>query len=220
MANPNAQEFDFKAMLSEWVKTAHNAWEPFLCNGRSDDRGAHINHSDGPENALKQWTEWYEKEVNKLLNIPAVGILRNYQENLNQAVDKYNHFQSALTEFMLVLYHPLERSITALREDFQQTGQPPDVSTHMEDHYQSWVKKLEAQYMDVFQSKEYIQSLSETIDALNAFIGARSKTLEDILKTLPIPNNSDMDELYKEIYELKRRMRVLEKSSLSHSADA
>jgi polyhydroxyalkanoate synthesis regulator phasin len=37
------------------------------------------------------------------------------------------------------------------------------------------------------------------------------KVLEDILRMLPVPNQKDMDELYKEIYLLKKKVKTLEK---------
>ena len=49
------------------------------------------------------------------------------------------------------------------------------------------------------------------MDALTAFIAARQEVLEDTLKSMPVPTTKDMDELYKEIYLLKKRIRELEK---------
>ena len=37
--------------------------------------------------------------------------------------------------------------------------------------------------------------------------------LEDMLQTLPVPKQREMDELYKEIYLLKKRIKALEKRS-------
>ena len=69
--------------------------------------------------------------------------------------------------------------------------------------------------MKLFQSDDYLQSLAKTINALNEYIRARRTVLEDALKSLPIPTETDMDELYKEIYELKRRLRALEKATVN-----
>lgn len=40
---------------------------------------------------------------------------------------------------------------------------------------------------------------------------ARQEILEDTLKMLPVSTQKEMDELYKEIYAVKRRVRVVEK---------
>jgi len=42
---------------------------------------------------------------------------------------------------------------------------------------------------------------------------ARHRMLTDMLQSLPLPTNKEMDELYKELYLLKKRVRELEKSS-------
>ena len=157
--------------------------------------------------AFKEWMSWHEKEARQLLSVPPVGIARNYQQDLNQTIDTFNHLQTDLADFIFMLCQPVEHAFKVLRKDID----PPQTTADLEKTYGIWVKALEEQYQSLFQSSEYIQCLARTIESLNAFTGARNKMLEDILRTLPIPNNSDMDELYKEIYTLKKRVRQLEK---------
>ena len=159
--------------------------------------------------AFKEWMSWHEKEARQLLSIPPVGIARNYQQDFNQAIDTFNQFQAHLADFIFMLCQPVERAFKSLRKDLDASHPSED----LDKAYGKWVKALEEQYQSLFQSPEYIQCLARTIESLNAFTGARNKMLEDILRTLPIPNNSDMDELYKEIYTLKKRVRHLEKKT-------
>ena len=65
--------------------------------------------------------------------------------------------------------------------------------------------------MTLFQSPEYIQTLGKTLETMSAFSLARNDVLEDTLNSLPIPKQKDMDELYQELYLLKKRIKVLEK---------
>jgi len=45
---------------------------------------------------------------------------------------------------------------------------------------------------------------------LNEFVGARQEVVNEVLKQVNIPTNHDLDELSKEIYLLKKRVRTLE----------
>jgi hypothetical protein len=76
-----------------------------------------------------------------------------------------------------------------------------------------WIKILEGHYMILFQSPEYTQILGKTLTALSDFSSAKNAVLEDLLSVLPIPKRSEVDELEREIYELKKRLRTLEKKS-------
>jgi polyhydroxyalkanoate synthesis regulator phasin len=67
--------------------------------------------------------------------------------------------------------------------------------------------------MTLFKSPEYSQTLGKTLNAMGEYTVARKKILEDVLQMLPVPTHSEVDELYKEIYLLKKRLKKLEKKS-------
>jgi polyhydroxyalkanoate synthase subunit PhaE len=159
---------------------------------------------------LQHWTQWYEKEGRRLLNIPQLGLTRFYQEDINMAADKYTRFQTSLAAFFHLLYRPVENALHELQEELGQIAQKESLPEDAKFYYDKWIKALEGRYMVLFQSAEYIQALSNTIEAMNEFVGSRRSVLEGALKTMPIPTHTDMDELYKEIYQLKRRIRGLE----------
>ncbi len=162
---------------------------------------------------LERWSGWYEQEIRQFFNMPQLGLTRFYQEKFNHAVDKHNQFQAVLNEFLHLIYLPVEDSIKELQDQFTEMAKTKALPEDSKIYYNEWVKILEGRYMKLFQSDEYIQTLSKTINALNEYIRARRTVLEDALKALPIPTDTDMDELYKEIYDLKRRLRALERNS-------
>jgi polyhydroxyalkanoate synthase subunit PhaE len=69
--------------------------------------------------------------------------------------------------------------------------------------------------MTLFQSDPYVETMGKTLDALNQFLAARNAVLEDALKILPVSTHRDMDEINREIYQLKKRIRTLEKKLLN-----
>ena len=155
--------------------------------------------------------------LKQFFNIPQLGLTRFYQENINQATDKFNQFQGSLCEFLHLLYLPVERSIKVMQDELTALAQKEPLPEDAKFYYNKWVKTLEGHYMTLFQSSEYMQCLGKTIDSLNHYVSARQSVLEDALKVLPVPTNTDMDDLSKEIYELKRRVRALEKKLSSQS---
>ena len=73
--------------------------------------------------------------------------------------------------------------------------------------YQMWIKILEGHYMTLFQSPEYVKTLGKTLDAMAEFSAANNDVMADMLNILPISTQKDMDDLYKEIYLLKKRIK-------------
>ena len=78
-------------------------------------------------------------------------------------------------------------------------------------YYNMWVKVLEGHYMTLYQTPEYVETMARTINALADFSAARNAVLEDMLSLLPVARKSDMDDMARELYELKKRLRKLEK---------
>ena len=160
---------------------------------------------------LSRWTEIYEQEFRQFFHLPQIGLARMYQERVVLSVDRLNTFNAALGEFMHLLYLPIEKTSRVFQEKLVQMAETDSLPDDPKIYYQQWIKILEGHYMTLFQSEEYLRTLGKTLNAMNDFIKAREDVIEDAMKALPVPTNSEMDGLYKEIYRLKRRVRVLEK---------
>ncbi len=160
---------------------------------------------------LNRWTDLYKKEFRQYLNVPQLGLTRFYQEKLNQTLDKYNLFQAALAEFLHLLSVPMERSFRVMQEklaELTQAGQFPEDSKQL---YQMWIKILEGHFMTLFQSSQYTETMARALETLNHFLAARDEVLEDLFKLLPVCTHRDLDEINREVYLLKKRVRTLEK---------
>jgi hypothetical protein len=167
---------------------------------------------DLDEDVFKAWTELYEKEFRRFLNIPQVGLTRFYQEKVMRTVDKFNIFQATMAEFMRLLFLPVEKSLPVMQEKLTELADEGNLPEDPKAYYQIWIKILEGHYMTLFQSLEYTLSMNKTLDSLTEFSTAKKEILQDvILHMLPVPTQKEMDELYKDIYVLKKRIRKLEK---------
>jgi polyhydroxyalkanoate synthase subunit PhaE len=165
------------------------------------------------------WSEIYEKEFQQYFNIPQLGLNRFYIERLNQALDAYNIFQSRLSEFLFVLHLPMEKSMKVLAEQLSQKAENGELPDAPGDYYRLWIKILEGHYMTLLKSKEYTDTLNRTVQTLADFKSRRDGVIRDILKDFAIPTQSELDELYKDLYLVKKRLRALEKKQKTNNPD-
>ena len=180
--------------------------------GRIQESTKSYTFKDIDEDAVKVWTELYETELRKIFNIPQLGLTRFYQEKMIRSVDKFNLFQSSLTEFLRLLSLPMEKSLQILQEKLTELADEGHLPEDSKVYYQMWIKILEGHYMTLFQSSEYTNSLNKTLQSMSEFSEAKKELLQDtLLYMLPVPTQKEMDELYKEIYLLKKRVKELEK---------
>jgi len=168
--------------------------------------------SDIDKEALQAWSDLYDKEFRKFLKIPQLGLTRFHQEKINLLNDRFNLFQTAMAEFIRLLCTPFGKTITTMQEklaDLAGKGDHPEDSQAI---YQMWIKALEGHYMILFKTPEYTGALAKTLGALEGYTSARQEVVDGILKLFSMPTKKDMDEVYRELYLLKKRLKHLEKT--------
>lgn len=221
MGEPDVQESMFKGLsafpdlASKMSKPAIEGFLHFQREwleraGRIGKSTAAYNFENLDQETFRAWLDVYETEFRKFLQVPQLGLTRGYQERFTEAADKYNIFQATLAEFMSLLYLPMEKSFKVMQDQLAVMADEGKVPEKSKELYRMWVKVLEGHYMALFKSPEYNEALSRILDSLGQFHAAKQQILQDAMKTLPVPTLSEMDELSKEIYLLKKRVRDLE----------
>jgi len=203
------------------VQTANSSFRRFVevqqkiveRAGRVGDVGAAYKVEDLDENMFQVWQEVYERELQRFFYIPQVGLTRSYQEHWNRALDKYYIFQTRSAEFMRLLGMPFRQSLSLLQEKISDMAEAGDLPEDSQVYYQMWIKVLEGHFMTLFQGTEYVQSLSDTLSSLADYTTARNAVFEEIAGMLPLARRSELDELAREVHELKKRTRRLEQQT-------
>jgi polyhydroxyalkanoate synthesis regulator phasin len=183
---------------------------------RAGKLGQHVDaytFNEIDENLFRSWNEIYEKEFSRFFRVPGLGLTREYQERVANAADAYNRYQTALGEFLRLLTLPLGRAYTVLQERIAGMAEKGELPEEGKAYYDMWIKVLEGHYMTLFQTPEYMQALAQTLKCNSDFKKARNAVIEDLLHGLPVPTQSEMDDLHEEILRLRRRLRDLEKET-------
>jgi class III poly(R)-hydroxyalkanoic acid synthase PhaE subunit len=163
------------------------------------------------QETFKSWTQIYENEFRQFFSVPQLGLTRFYQEKFNQTLDRFNRFQNAFAEYLQMFFLPMEKSFKALQDEINRLADEGKLTEDYNTYYRLWIKILEGHYMTLYKSPEYVMVMSKTLDALVEYLQSRDAITQDVLKMMAIPTQKDLDELYREIYQLKKKIRTLEK---------
>jgi hypothetical protein len=161
------------------------------------------------QDIFKICTEIYESDFRQLLNLPQVGLTRLSPAGVNRAMDRFARFQAAMAEFVYLLYLPLKKSLRAMQQEENDSTDPK--ANDFKEYYKKWLRILEGQYMTLFKSPEYTRTMSHTLNALLDFNCSKRELLAKAMEALSVPSCQDMDELYREIYLLKKQVKGLTK---------
>jgi hypothetical protein len=209
----------FPQIINRMARTAWETYSHFqqqwmVTAERLSRRTEAYKFDDLDKDVFRAWTELYENEFRKFLNIPPLGLTRFYQERMSMVTDRYTLFQGTVTEFFHMLYLPMEKSFKAMEEKVASMAEEGTVPQDPNEFYKMWIKILEGHYMVLFKSSDYTKILGEALSAMEDFLMARHEMLQDLMQSLPVPTNKDMDDVYKELYELKKRIKKLENKDL------
>ena len=160
------------------------------------------------QDIFRACNEIFEHDFRQVLNLPHLGLTGLPQERVNRATEKFNQFQAAMAEFIYLLYLPVKKSLRVMGAEWVDggTAKPPE---DFKEYYKRWLKILEGHYMTLFQSAEYIRTLTHTLHALEDFTLAKQELLSGAMAALGLPTRREMDDLYREIYLLKKSVKGL-----------
>jgi adenylosuccinate lyase len=77
--------------------------------------------------------------------------------------------------------------------------------------YQEWMNLNDSVFTGLFDTDEFSKIQSELASAGMRLKKEFELQMEKVLENVPVITRSEMDELYKTVYELKKRIRTLEK---------
>jgi len=167
------------------------------------------NFDDLDQRVFESFRKLYENEFKRYLYIPKLGLPRFHLERITVFIDKFNIYYSHLNELIYLFFVPLEKTNRVMQAKIDDMMNQEDFVEDPDAPYNEWIKMLEGHYLKLLQSAEYNGILKKTIDSLADYRKAKDEVLYQLLKELPIPTNREMDDVYKELYMMKKQIKEL-----------
>ena len=166
-----------------------------------------------PQSTIKVYEEWrtaWEDSFGRVLRAPAMGYYREAVEKLSRSVNSYTEFNIMLAEFYASIEGAAMQALRAMQERLAQLQAERDAEPlSFRDIYSLWWQTNEQVYEELFKTDEFSRLLGQVVDRGMQFRTDFQSYMEEITKELPFPNRSEMDHLYKTVYQLKRDVRRL-----------
>ena len=176
--------------------------------GKISDHTTAYNYDDLDHRAFESFRELYKSELQKYLYIPKVGLPRQLHEQMSQLVDRSNIFYSHLAELIFLFILPFEKTTRDMQDQTKQMLERGEFPADGKHAYNEWIKTLEGHFMDLLKSTEYTRVLNNTIGSLASYKDVKNKLIGVYLKELQVPTNKEMDEVYRDIYQMKKTIKA------------
>jgi polyhydroxyalkanoate synthase subunit PhaE len=148
-----------------------------------------------------------------LMKLVTPGTQKDQMDMMNDMSNEFNLYNMKNSQMQYMMYITGLKAMEEVADSvYSKIRNGEDMSNFM-NVYQEWLTINDKNFVSLFDSEDYSKMQSE----LNSF-GMKLKhkidlTMEKSLGHLPLINRTEMDELYKTIYELRKRISVLEKEN-------
>jgi hypothetical protein len=155
----------------------------------------------------------YQRAMNPLVRLYAPGKESEMNELFNAMMEKLATYGKKLTELQYHLYtNGAQTWEQFVNEAQEQIKKGVDLS-NTQQVFQQWTAKNEEAMIALFRSDAYSKLQGELLDLGLEIRQQQEKMVTVVLSPLPIVMRSEADELHQTIYDLKKRLRALEKQA-------
>lgn len=215
MPAPFKKIFDDSLSLLESYRTATTKyWEPWIesestlndvfIKGMTADPKAYLEY-------LEVWKDNYEKTFSKFINLPSMGINREFLQRQSDNFDKFIKFSILVHETTSHINKIGQETMNKVVENYFKSMEEGGEVKSFEEFYNLWAKEIGDALDKLYFSDEFTELTGQTLKAMTELKIESDKLWEEYLSYYPIPKNSDMNSLYKTVNDLKREVRSLRK---------
>lgn len=152
-----------------------------------------------------------DSTLGRAFHVPPVGKDREKVELLLRSFDDLSVYAAKTIEYQHLMYvtglAAMEKVIEKLADKVQ-SGEP---IKQFDEFFDIWIDVSEQAYFKLFQTEEFAKFQGELMDAGLNVRQHFFKIMEMQLYDLPLVLRSEMDDLYKTVYDLKRKVKQLER---------
>jgi class III poly(R)-hydroxyalkanoic acid synthase PhaE subunit len=204
------QASQYTDLYQQFVKPWNDAAKTQAGNFRQGD----FSQSElTPQAWLQQMQSAYatfEKTTGKIMSVPTLGKDREKMALLSKYTKALSTFSSRHLEYYQLMhatgYEGNQAVIKALAEKIE-AGEKFD---KFDDFFALWINTNEKVFYKLFQSKEFNARRNAMTDAGFKARKLFNQIIEGQLADLPIARRSEMDEVYKIIYDLRKQVKGLQ----------
>jgi len=153
----------------------------------------------------------FQRGLSPMFRVPAMGKYREHVELTLNMLRKYPQFMAQYAKYQSLMHATGRKAMEKIMAQFAQRMKENAAMPGYDEFFKIWAEINEQAYGDLFNSEELVALQNELQNAGLTIKKDFQKLMELALANYPVVLRSEMDELYKIIHDLKKRVHDLEK---------
>lgn len=159
------------------------------------------------------YTNVFSKTFEPLLKVATPGKEKENIEAIITLMDKMTDYSAKQSELQMALQNTMRKSIEDVATHYTEKFKNPETFTKapdVQEMYNEWIKTNEKLFTELFASEEFSKIKGETMNLSMDVKKHFEKQFESTLANFPVVLKSDVEELQKTIYDLKKQVKELQ----------
>ncbi len=170
----------------------------------------------GDRSALMELThlyqDIYEKTFGSFLLSPSLGYTREFNNKWLLGFDTWINFYQASFDYQLVLLDVWARAFDELMRELASSEEKGKTVQNWRQFLQVWSSLFDRVFAQTFRSQDTLQIRGKFLNAAMTYRLHQQQLIEVFLKMNDLPTRSEVDEIHRNIYELRKEIKSLNKT--------
>ncbi len=157
-----------------------------------------------------QWLKTYESTYGRLVEMPAMGPMRERSEKMvrsfSVSVNLYTAWMESLVNFQNVFMEAMRRMREKMTTEIEREALPE----RYRDFYQLWIETYSETFKEFLKSGHFSSDMGRLTSYFVDFQKSNRELVEEnVLKPVNLPTRTEIDEMNRELYSLKKTVKNL-----------
>ena len=164
------------------------------------------------------WNLLYEETFGSLMQSPILGPTREFTGKVLRAFDAWKNLYRGSIDYQVVLADIQIRSFEELMQELISLAEKGKKVEDWRQFQQLWSRVADRVFEETFCNEDNLKIRGNFLNALNTYRLHQQELMELWLKTMNMPVRSEVDEVHKNIYELRKEIKTLNKKLTKYEA--
>lgn len=168
------------------------------------------------------WSDLIHLMSGKPVALTSVGPMRTWTNDMKKITDEIIESQKDLAEFneRLTEYYKqlFDTWVEAQKKVDSKVPSLPQDSEHLEAYKRIWIDIFENDFTGLFDSERFGKNYGSMVSA-ELELTKRWENIQNVLlHSMRLPTRKEIDDVYKELHELRKRVKKLERKEAERNA--
>jgi class III poly(R)-hydroxyalkanoic acid synthase PhaE subunit len=154
----------------------------------------------------------YEKTFGSLLQSPSLGYTREFNNKLFQGFDAWINFSKANFDYQVVLLDVWLKAPEELMRELASSEEKGETIQNWQQFLEVWSSIFDRVFAERFGSGDTVEIQGTFLNAAMIYRFHQQQLIEVFLKMWDLPTRSEVDEIHRSIYELRKEIKSLKKA--------